>query len=67
MDAVIFCKLMEDDEYIITEVRTDNGYTLLKEDAVGVAHHPSERQGAGAVRQKPSNIRIQAIEICYHI
>lgn len=23
---------MEDDEYIITEVRTDNGYTLLKED-----------------------------------
>ena len=28
----VIIKGMEDDEYIITEVRTDNGYTLLKED-----------------------------------
>ena len=28
----VIIKGMEDDEYIITEVRTDDGYTLLKED-----------------------------------
>lgn len=32
----VIIKGVEDDEYIITEVRTDNGYTLLKE-AITVA------------------------------
>ena len=30
--GIVFIKGLEDDTYTITEVRTDNGYTLLKED-----------------------------------
>ena len=37
----VMIKGVEDDEYIITEVRTDNGYTLLKEAITASTTFPS--------------------------
>ena len=39
--GVIIVKGLEDDEYVVNEVRTDNGYTLLK-DGIGITISRSE-------------------------